>query len=84
MAFQNLRLFFVGLNQVPQREEPLTAKGWAAATHESMNSIFVHPTLGPYEFSEVTYYFDKAPTARIWRRFRIDLKSENGSNQYGA
>jgi sialate O-acetylesterase len=60
MDFQKLRLFFVGLDQVPQREEAALTRGWAPATHQSMNSIFVHPTLGPYEFSEVTYYFGRA------------------------
>jgi sialate O-acetylesterase len=60
MDFPNLRLFFVGLDQVPQRDQAAVTKGWAPATHESMTSIFVHPTLGPYEFSEVTYYFGKA------------------------
>jgi sialate O-acetylesterase len=60
MDFQKLRLFFVGLDQVPQREEAAMTKGWAPATHETMNSIFVHPTAGPYEFSEVTYEFGKA------------------------
>jgi sialate O-acetylesterase len=60
MDFPDLRLFFVGLDQVPQREEAASTKGWAPASHESMNKVFVHPTLGPYEYSEVTYYFGKA------------------------
>lgn len=60
MDFKNYRLFFVGLDQVPQRDEPAVVKGWAPASHASMNAVFVHPTLGPYEFSEVTYYFGKA------------------------
>jgi sialate O-acetylesterase len=60
MDFRDLRLFFVGLDQAPRKDEPAMTKGWAPATHESMNKIFVHPTLGPYEFSEVTYYFGKA------------------------
>lgn len=59
MDFPNYRLFFVGLDQVPQRDEPAVTKGWAPATHESMNKVFVHEKLGPYEFSEVTYYFGK-------------------------
>jgi len=59
MDLRNLRLFFVGLDQVPRRQEPEVVKGWAPATHESMNAVFVHPTLGPYEFSEVGYYFGK-------------------------
>lgn len=60
MDFRDLRLFFVGLDQVPQREEAALTRGWAPATHDSMNNLFVHPTLGTYEFSEVTYYFGKA------------------------
>src|SRR5262245_6288652 len=51
MDFPNLRLFFVGLDQVPQREEGAVSKGWAPATHAAMKETFVHPTLGPYEFS---------------------------------
>ena len=52
-----------------QREEAAVTKGWAPATHESMNSVFVHPTLGPYEFSEVTYYFGK----ELHEKLRIEL-----------
>lgn len=59
MDFPELRLFFVGLDQVPQREEAAVTRGWAPATHAAMRETFVHPTLGPYEFSEVTYYFGK-------------------------
>jgi sialate O-acetylesterase len=57
MDFADYRLFFVGLDQVPQMEEAASTKGWAPATHESMEKIFVHPTLGPYEYSEVAYEF---------------------------
>jgi sialate O-acetylesterase len=60
MDFPDLRLFFVGLDQVPQKQQAAITKGWAPAMHESMTNVFVHPTLGPYEFSEVTYYFGKA------------------------
>jgi sialate O-acetylesterase len=59
MTSPNYRLFFVGLDQVPREDEPAVTKGWAPATHESMNNVFVHEKLGPYEFSEVTYYFGK-------------------------
>jgi len=58
--FRDLRLFYVGLDQVPRREEPAETKGWAIATHETMNQVFVHPSAGPYEFSEVTFYFGRA------------------------
>ena len=73
MDAPDLRLFFVGPDQVPQPEEPAVTKGWAAATHASMNEAFVHPKLGPYEYSEVTYYFGKAlhkPLQGTQMRFR--------------
>ena len=60
MDYPNYRLFFVGLDEVPQREQAAVTKGWAPATHASMNNVFVHEKLGPYEFSEVTYHFGRA------------------------
>ncbi|MDP6633413.1 MAG: sialate O-acetylesterase [Phycisphaerae bacterium] len=60
MNFPNLRLFAVKTSQIPQKDDLLGGFGWAPATHESMKTIFVHPRVGTYEFSEVTYCFGKA------------------------
>lgn len=63
MNHPGLRLFVVDGNGglFPQREDIGAGKGWAEASHESMTRVFVHPKpeIGPYEFSEVTYFFGK-------------------------
>lgn len=63
MNQEQLRLFVIDGNGglIPRREDIGFGRGWAPASHESMTKVFVHPKpeVGPYEFSEVTYYFGK-------------------------
>lgn len=60
MDSRDLRLYLVNACMVPQKDDILGGKGWSPATHKAMTTLFVHPRVGPYEFSEVTYYFGKA------------------------
>ena len=78
MDTPNLRLFQIEPTLVPQKTEVKGVKGWAYATHESMNKIFVHPRVGPYEFSEVAYEFAN--------KIASDLKVPTGviSTAYGG
>ncbi len=59
MDFDGLRLLMVQPTLVPEKEEVKELIGWAKARHESMRKVFVHPRVGTYEYSEVSYYFGK-------------------------